>query len=116
MSANVIVTDDRGFASTVLQADMPVLVDFWAPWCPPCRMIAPILDDLAGVYQGRLRVVKVNADDSVEVAGQYGIHSLPSLVFFKDVREVQRIIGAWPRAKLAAAIDEVLAAAGSQVA
>jgi thioredoxin 1 len=116
MSANVIVTDDRGFASTVLQADTPVLVDFWAAWCGPCRMIAPILEDLAGVYSGRLRVVKVDADENQEVAGQYGIHSLPSLVFFKDGREVQRIIGAWPKAKLAAAIEEVLATTGSPVA
>jgi thioredoxin 1 len=115
MSANVIVTDDRGFAATVLQADTPVLVDFWAAWCGPCRMIAPILEDLAGVYRGRLRVVKVDADEN-EVAGQYGIQSLPSLVFFKDGREVQRIIGAWPRAKLAAAIEGVLATTGAPVA
>lgn len=113
MSANVIETGDQGFDEAVLQAPEPVLVDFWAPWCGPCRMIAPILEDLAGTYKGRLRVVKVNADEN-EVAGRYGIHSLPSLVFFKEGREALRIIGALPRAKLAAAVEEVLA--GSPVA
>jgi thioredoxin 1 len=114
MSDNVISTDDQGFERTVLQSSEPVLVDFWAPWCGPCRMISPVVEELAGEYNGRLRAVKVNVDDSPEVAGRYGIMSIPALVFFKDGREVHREIGAMPKARLAAAIDEVLSASGTR--
>lgn len=108
MSENVIATDDRGFDSTVLQAEVPVLVDFWAPWCGPCRMVAPVVEELAGQYAGKLRAVKVNVDDSPAVAGKYGIQSIPSLVFFKNGKEAGRVIGAVPKARLAQAIDQVL--------
>src|SRR5579871_6029106 len=111
MSANVIVTDDRGFDRAVLQAEAPVLVDFWAEWCPPCRMIAPLVEQLAGEYAGRLRTVKVNVDDSPHVAARYGIQSIPTLVLFKQGKEVRRLIGARPKAELAAAIQAVLAPA-----
>ncbi len=110
MSANVISTDDQGFDKTVLQSGQPVLVDFWAPWCGPCRLIAPVVDELAGEYAGKLRAVKVNVDDSQEVASKYGIMSIPALVFFKDGQEVKRVIGALPKAHIAQAIDEVLGA------
>ena len=111
MSANVISTDDQGFDKTVLQSGEPVLVDFWAPWCGPCRLVAPVVDELAGEYAGRLRAVKVTVDDSQEVAGKYGIQSIPSLVFFKNGQEVKRVIGALPKAQIARAIDEVLGTA-----
>ena len=110
MSANVISTDDQGFEKAVLQSDVPVLVDFWAPWCGPCRMIAPIVEELAGQYAGRLRAVKVNVDDSPVVAGRYGIQSIPSLVLFKDGQEATRVIGAVPKAHLVRAIDQVVTA------
>jgi thioredoxin 1 len=110
MSANVISTDDRGFERTVLQSPEPVLVDFWAPWCGPCRRISPIVEELAGEYAGRLRAVKVNVDESPDVAGRYGIMSIPALVFFKDGREVGRVIGAVPKARLAGAVEQVLGA------
>jgi thioredoxin 1 len=110
MSTNVIHTDDRGFEAAVLQAKVPVLVDFWAPWCGPCRMIAPIVAELAAEYSGRLRVVKVNTDDSPNVMSRYGVMSIPSLVFFKDGKEAHRVVGAWPKAKLTAAVQQVLAA------
>jgi thioredoxin 1 len=108
MSAHVISTDDQGFEKTVLQSKEPVLVDFWAPWCGPCRLISPVVEELAGEYEGRLRAVKVNVDDSPDVAGHYGIMSIPALVFFKDGREVGRVVGAVPKAQLAGAVEQVL--------
>src|SRR5207248_1248253 len=111
MSAHVISTDDQGFEKTVLQSPEPVLVDFWAPWCPPCRQIAPVVEELAGEYEGRLRAVKVNVDDSPDVASHYGIMSIPALVFFKDGREVGRVVGAVPKVRLAGAVEQVLGAA-----
>jgi len=111
MSANVIATDDRGFERAVLQAEVPVLVDFWAPWCGPCHMVAPVVEQLAGEYAGRLRTVKVNVDDSPAVAGRYGIQSIPTLALFQHGKEVRRLIGVRPKAELARAIDQVLAPA-----
>src|SRR5690348_13785375 len=108
MSANVISTDDQGFEKAVLQSSEPVLVDFWAPWCGPCRMVAPVVEELAGQYAGRLRAVKVNVDESPNVAGRYGIMSIPSLVFFKNGQEVNRVVGAVPKARLANAVEQVL--------
>ena len=113
MSADVLSTDDRGFEVAVLQSHEPVLVDFWAPWCGPCRQIAPIVEELAGEYEGRLRAAKVNVDDSPDVAGRYGIMSIPALVFFKDGQEVGRVVGAVPKARLAGAIEQVLGAVKS---
>ncbi len=113
MSANVISTDDQSFDKAVLQSTEPVLVDFWAPWCGPCRMVAPVVEELAGQYAGRLRAVKVNVDDSPEVAGRYGIMSIPSLVFFANGQEVHREVGALPKARLQGAIDQVLNTAGA---
>lgn len=109
MSENVISTDDQGFENAVLKADLPVLVDFWAPWCGPCRMVAPVVEELAGQYAGKMRAVKVNVDDSPDVAGRYGIQSIPSLVFFKNGQEAGRVIGAVPKARLAQALEQVLA-------
>jgi thioredoxin 1 len=108
MSANVIVTDDRGFERAVLQAEMPVLVDFWAPWCGPCRMVSPVVEQLAGDYAGRLRTVKVNVDDSPVTAQRYGIQSIPTLAIFRQGKEVNRLIGVRPKAELARAIEQAL--------
>ncbi len=111
MSANVIVTDDRGFDRAVLQAEVPVLVDFWAPWCGPCRMVAPMVEQLAGEYAGRLRTVKVNVDESPAVAKRYGIQSIPTLALFRQGKEVRRLIGGRSKTELASAIQQVLAPA-----
>jgi thioredoxin 1 len=113
MSANTISTDERDFDTTVLQAREPVLVDFWAQWCPPCRVIAPIVEELAAEYSGRLRVVKVNTDENPDIVRRYGIMGNPSLLFFKDGQEAHRLVGAWPKAKLVDAIEQVLRTAGS---
>jgi thioredoxin len=114
MSEHVISTDDQGFDKAVLQSDVPVLVDFWAPWCGPCRQIGPVVEELAGQYAGRLRAVKVNVDDSPNVSNQFGIMSIPALVFFNNGREAGRVIGAVPKARLAGEIDRVLDTAASR--
>jgi thioredoxin 1 len=116
MSENVVYTDDQGFDAAVLQSAEPVLVDFWAPWCGPCRAIAPVVEELAGQYAGRLRAVKVNVDESPEVSGRFGIQSIPSLVFFANGQEVGRIIGAVPRTQLVNAVEKVLGTTASATA
>ena len=89
-----IVVTDASFAEDVLASPLPVVVDFWAPWCPPCRVIAPILNDLAGEYAGRLTIAKLNTDEHQRFMVQLGVQGLPTLIIFKDGREVERLIGA----------------------
>ncbi len=93
VSTPIIVTD-ASFAEDVLASPLPVLVDFWAPWCPPCRVIEPILNQLAADYTGRLRIAKLNADDNQRYVVQLGVQGLPTLIIFKDGREVERLLGA----------------------
>jgi thioredoxin 1 len=108
MSANVIVTDDLGFERAVLQSEIPVLVDFWAPWCGPCHMVAPVVEQLAAEYAGRVRAVKVDVDESPLVAQRYGIQSIPTLALFQQGKEVRRLVGVRPKAELAVAIEKML--------
>lgn len=84
--------------------------DFWADWCPPCRMLAPAIEELAAKFQGRAKVLKVNVDDNPGLAAQFAIHGVPTVVFFKDGKEVQRLVGVRPLAELAGAIEKHLAA------
>jgi len=99
MSKPFAVTDDT-FEEEVIKATLPVLVDFWAPWCAPCLMIAPILEDTAAEYEGRLKVVKVNVDENRRLASQFGIMSIPTLILFKDGQAVERLVGILSKKKL----------------
>jgi len=87
-------TTDHSFRTDVLEADLPVLVDFWAPWCGPCRAVAPVLEQLQDELTGRLKIVKINVDENNEIAGALGVRSIPTLVVFKDGKAVEGAIGA----------------------
>ncbi|MFN7856196.1 MAG: thioredoxin TrxA [Acidovorax sp.] len=100
---------DASFEADVLQASIPVLVDYWAEWCGPCKMIAPILDDVAGAYQGKLQIAKLNVDENREVPAKFGIRGIPTLMLFKDGQLAATKVGAMSKAQLTAFIDQQLA-------
>ena len=100
--------DDSSFDQMVLQAEKPVLVDLWAPWCQPCRMVAPILDELAEEYSGRISFVKVDIDENPRTAARYGIMSIPSLLIFKNGEPVSHLVGLRPKGELKQNLDAVL--------
>jgi thioredoxin 1 len=104
----VLELSDTTFDTEVNDSTVPVLVDFWAPWCGPCRMLAPVVDRLAAKYADKLKVGKVNVDENPGVAGKFGIMSIPTLIFFKNGKEVDRVIGALPEPVLANKIEELL--------
>jgi thioredoxin 1 len=99
---------DTNFKKEVLESDLPALVDFWAPWCGPCRMVAPIIDELAKEYRNKLRVCKINVDDNPRVATQYGVMSIPTLIFFKNGKVIEQIVGALNKVELKRKIEENL--------
>ena len=99
MTKPVVVTDDT-FEEVVLQAELPTVVDFWAVWCGPCKMIAPVLEEIAGEYDGQLRVAKLDVDYNNQSAMQYGVMSIPTLILFKNGQPVERIVGFMPKEKL----------------
>jgi len=107
--AKPLAVTDQDFEEKVLKSDTPVMVDFWAPWCGPCRSVAPILDELAGEYEGKVTIAKVNTDEHTQNAMKYGVQGIPTLIFFRDGVEVDRIVGAGPKSLYKNKLDEIVA-------
>ena len=105
MAHNVAEIDDQNFQTEVLQSQTPVLVDFWAPWCGPCRQIAPVVEQLAGENAGSAKVVKLNVDVAQAAAQNYGVSSIPTLMVFKNGEVVDRFVGVQPKSRLQEALD-----------
>lgn len=110
MSENVKDISDADFEAEVLKSDLPVLVDMWAPWCGPCRMVSPIIEEIAGDNAGKVKACKLNVDDNPQTANTFGINAIPTVLLFKDGEEVQnlRMIGAQSKAAYQKALDEML--------
>jgi thioredoxin 1 len=109
MAGNITEVTDTNFQAEVLECDTPVLVDFWAPWCGPCRVVAPVLEEIAG-ERDDLRIVKLNVDDNQQTAAQFGILAIPTMLVFRNGAEAHRIQGALPKKRLEAELEPVLAA------
>lgn len=108
MGENIINVTDSTFESMVIKSEVPALVDFWASWCAPCRAIAPIVDEMAQEYSGRLRVVKVNVDDNPATPGKYGVRGIPTLILFKGGKVVDQLVGAVPKNQIKELIEKGL--------
>lgn len=106
--ANFVQLTDDTFKNEVMNAKGLVLVDFWAPWCGPCKMMEPIIEELGSSYRGRVKVCKLNVDENNRTAGDYGIMSIPTLILFQDGKEINRLVGFIPKAKIAKALDAAL--------
>lgn len=101
-----VVTNEN--FSDIISGSVPVVVDFWATWCGPCRALAPVVEEIASEYEGKAEIVKCNVDDCEEIAAQYSIRSIPTLIFFKDGKAVDRLVGAVPKSEITAKIDALL--------
>ncbi len=106
--SEVPAVTDATFKDEVLDSADPVLVDFWAPWCGPCRMVAPVVEEIAEMFIGKVKVVKLNTDENPNIASQYGIRSIPTLMIFKEGQKVDTVVGAVPKTTLATTIDKHL--------
>ena len=106
--SSATAVSDASFEQDVLKSDVPVLVDFWAPWCGPCRMVAPIVDEIAKDFDGKIKVFKLNTDENPNVASQFGIRSIPTLMVFKDGQKVDTVVGAVPKTTLSSTISKYL--------
>lgn len=107
MSSATPVTDSS-FKQEVIESEVPVLVDFWAPWCGPCRMVAPVVEEISSQYEGKIKVVKVNTDENPNVASEYGIRSIPTLMIFKGGQRVDMVVGAVPKTTLSQTLEKYL--------
>jgi len=109
MAENLIEFTDDNFDTEVLKSNLPVLVDFWAEWCQPCKMLAPTIEEIAGEYEDKVKVGKLNVDDNPNTATKYGIRGIPTLLFFKGGKVVQQVTGVKSKAEIKKIIDEELA-------
>jgi len=107
--SKIIEVNESNFEEEVKKSDVPVMIDFWAAWCGPCRMIAPFVDESCDVYDGKVKVAKVNVDDNQKIASEYAIMSIPAVMFFKGGEVVDQVVGAVPKKTLFDKIDKVLA-------
>jgi thioredoxin 1 len=108
MEDNEIVATTANFQSEILSSSLPVLVDFWAPWCAPCRMIAPVVAEIANEYEGRLKVARLNVDENQEISARYGVMSIPTLALFKGGVVVDQVVGAVPKRAITTKVDALL--------
>ena len=106
--SSLVHVNDKDFTVEVLNADLPVLVDFWATWCGPCRSISPIVEELAKEFTGRIKMTKLNVDENPATPSQYGVRGIPTLILFKDGKILDQIVGAVPKARLKAMIEKAL--------
>ena len=104
----LLQVNDKNFASEVLQSGIPVLVDFWATWCGPCRAISPIVEELAKEFSGRVKITKLNVDENPSTPSQYGVRGIPALILFKEGKVLDQIVGSVPKARLKALIEKAL--------
>lgn len=108
MSENIIEVNQDSFQQSVLEAQKPILVDFWAPWCGPCRAVAPVVEELAKEYQGKVDFAKVNVDESPFIASKFGVMSIPTLIVFKDGKPAEQVVGFKPKDQIKKLIDKTL--------
>jgi thioredoxin 1 len=109
MAGTVAEVTDNNFQAEVLESELPVLVDFWAPWCGPCRMVAPVVEEIAKERAGELKVVKMNTDENQQTAFQFNIMSIPTLILFRNGQPAKTVVGAYPKRKLEAELQPALA-------
>ncbi len=106
--ANIIQVGDDNFEAEVIRSKLPVLIDFWAPWCGPCKSIAPVIEELANEYEGKLKVTKLNVDDNPNTASRYGVRGIPNLLILKEGAVKEQVVGAVPKGRLVDAIEKIL--------